>query len=276
MNPAAKKRFGQHFLRDRGVIDRIVRLVRPAPHDTIVEVGAGEGALSIGLAASVSKLLAIELDSECLPVLRASLSRFAAAQVVCGDILRLELEELVRPHLVPGSRLRIVGNLPYNIGTRIIELLLESQLPIADMTFMVQLEVAERIIASQGNRRFGLLSILCQHRADVRMAFKVPPACFFPRPKVISALVVLQPTKARSSPEFEAVFAEIAKAAFTHRRKTLANSLRLDPGMGAYSGALLAEAGIDGARRPEDLSVAEYERLAQARLESLTRQGLRP
>jgi 16S rRNA (adenine1518-N6/adenine1519-N6)-dimethyltransferase len=266
MRTLAKRRFGQHFLRDTGVLDRIVRLVQPMPEDILIEIGAGDGALSAKLAPAVGRLLAVEIDMDCVRPLKAALSLFPSAHVIQGDILELNLEELVREHLRPGSRLRAVGNLPYNIATPTIQKLLQLSLPITDMVLMVQLEVAERITASPGSRRFGLLSIQCQHLSRVWMAFKVSPACFVPRPKVTSAVITIRPLSKSGNADFEACLLKLAKAAFSHRRKTLANSLRLDPVLGTEASALLAEAGIDGSRRPEDLSVKEYEHLADTQL----------
>lgn len=262
MRITAKKRFGQHFLRDRGVLDRLVRLVAPMPEDVILEIGAGDGALSTRLAAAARKLLAVELDIECLPVLERSLASFPSACIVAGDILTLDMQELLCDQVRPELRLRVAGNLPYNIATAIIQRLLRLPLPFADMIFMVQLEVAERITARPASRQYGLLSIICQHLAEARIAFKVSPACFVPRPNVMSAVLELHPLKTRRDPEIEDCFVEIARAAFTHRRKTLANSLRRHGDLGPGSASLLAEAGIDGSRRPEDLAVKEYEHLA--------------
>ncbi len=269
MRIAAKKRFGQHFLRDRGVLDRLVRLVNPMPEDVILEIGAGDGALSTRLAPAARKLLAVELDKECLPVLEESLASFPSACIVAGDILTLDLRKLLCDQVRPGLRLRAAGNLPYNIATAIIQMLLRQTPPFADMIFMVQLEVAERITARPGSRRYGLLSILCQHFAEARIAFKVSPACFVPRPNVMSAVLELYPLGDSTDPEAEDCFIEVAKAAFTHRRKTLANSLRRNRDLGPGSASLLAEAGIDGSRRPEDLAVKEYEHLAATRLAHL-------
>ena len=266
MRTVAKRRFGQHFLRDTGVLDRIVRLIKPMPEDVFVEIGAGDGALSARLAGAVSRLIAVEVDVDLLQPLEAKLSRFPTALVIQGDILKMNLAELVGEHLRPAGRLRIAGNLPYNIATAIIRKLLYSSLPIADMAFLLQLEVAHRIAASPGSREFGLLSLLTQHLSQVSIAFKVSPACFVPRPKVTSALVFLRPLFGSLDPCFEACFRELGQAAFGYRRKTIINALRRHAKLGADAARLLAEGGIDGSRRPEDLSVQEYEQLARVRL----------
>jgi 16S rRNA (adenine1518-N6/adenine1519-N6)-dimethyltransferase len=261
--PTPKKRFGQHFLRDRGVIDRIVRWIQPAPNDVFLEIGAGDGALSLCLAPGVSRLLAIELDAECIPHLQNGLVQYPSATVIEGDILRLDLAEIVSPHLIPGVRLRIAGNLPYNIATVIIEKLLHLDLPIKDMAFMVQLEVAQRITALPWTREYGYFSLVCQHRADVRLGFKVSSACFVPRPKVSSAMVSFRLKPMIWDDTLEADFEMLGKAAFSYRRKTLGNSISRHPVVGKVSSLLLKRAGISGSRRAEELSIAEYEHLAQ-------------
>ncbi len=260
--PEPKKRFGQHFLRDTGVIDRIVRWIQPVPDDVFLEIGAGDGALSRALAPGVSRLLAVELDRDCIPRLESALAPFTSAILIHGDILQLDLEELVVPHLPEGQKLRVAGNLPYNISTAVITQLLHAGLQIEDMSFMVQFEVARRILAKPGSRDYGFLSVHCQHHSVARMGFKVSPACFVPRPKVSSATISLRPGSSLLSSSIEGDFEELAKAAFSYRRKTLANSLAQHRQFGPISSALLDRAGIDGARRAEDLSVQEYEHLA--------------
>ncbi len=262
MTGRVKKRFGQHFLRDSGTLERIVRLIRPRPEDRVLEIGAGQGALSVRLAPLVARLIALEIDRDCIAPLRAALEPFPSAVVEQGDILTHDLSELAT-HL-EGKKLRLVGNLPFNIATTIIERILESDLPVEDMIVMAQLEVAQRIAAFPGSRDYGYFSIYCQHRADVRIEFKVSPACFVPRPRVTSAMVTLRPKPRAFDPALEKRFQELAKAAFSHRRKTLANSLTNHPEFAAITHRLLSVTGIDGVLRPEQLSVADYERLAQA------------
>ena len=258
---AAKKRFGQHFLRDTGVLDRIVRWIQPDSEDVFLEIGAGHGALSTRLANHAATLLAIEVDRDCIPILRQSLEPFNSTKIIPSDVLRLELKEIVPEHLRPGKKLRIAGNLPYNIATAIIGKMLHSRFPIEDMFFMVQLEVAERIIAMPGTKRYGYLSVDCQHNSHVQMGFKVSSACFVPRPKVSSAMISLRPKPQLYNAAWEAHFEELTKAAFSYRRKTLENALRKHPVLNKIQEDLLIEAGIDGARRAEQLSVPEYEHL---------------
>jgi 16S rRNA (adenine1518-N6/adenine1519-N6)-dimethyltransferase len=259
--PHPKKRFGQHFLRDTGVLERIVRWIQPAARDLFLDIGAGDGALSAHLAPRVACLLAIELDRDCISRLEKALASFKSAIIVAGDVLQLDLSGLVARYLQPGQRLRVAGNLPYNIATAIIEKLTHSGLPIEDLFFMVQLEVAQRITASPGSRRYGFLSVDCQHHCEVQMGFKIAPACFVPRPRVSSAMLSLRPKAGKQDPAFHSAFEALAKAAFSYRRKTLENSLSRNPVFGKIP--LLSRAGIDGSRRAEELSVQEYEHLAQ-------------
>ena len=261
--PSPKKRFGQHFLRDTGVIERIVRWLNPAPDDILLEIGAGHGPLSSRLAPRVARFLAVEIDSDCIPLLEKALEPFPSAVVIHRDILQLDLAALAAPYLNPDRQLRIAGNLPYNIATAIIEKLLHVGLPIRDMFFMVQLEVAQRIAALPGSRQYGFLSVQCQHCCDVQLAFKVSPACFVPRPQVSSAMISFRPKRIGMDTAFESAFDAITKAAFSYRRKTLANSLARDPVFGSISPALLSRAAIDGSRRAEQLSVPEYEHLTR-------------
>ncbi len=262
--PGAKKRFGQHFLRDTGVLDRITRWIHPSSVDLFLDIGAGAGALSSRLAPKAFRLLAIEIDEDCIPQLQESLSQYPNASVIAGDILQLNLEELVAPYLQAGTRLRIAGNLPYNIATVIIEKLLHTNLPVCDMSFMVQLEVAQRITALPCTREYGYFSVECQHHADVRFGFKVSPACFVPRPKVFSAMVSFHLKPSALDPSVEPDFERITKAAFSHRRKTLENSLSRHPLLGEFTSPLLERSGIRGSRRAEELSVQEFETLTRA------------
>jgi 16S rRNA (adenine1518-N6/adenine1519-N6)-dimethyltransferase len=258
----AKKRLGQHFLKDTGVLDRIVRWINPAAGQVFIEIGAGTGALSVRLAEKAGALVAVELDGDCISVLEETLARFDSAAVVHADILSLDPAELVREHLRPEQKLRVAGNLPYNIGTAVIVKLLRADLPIEVMFFMLQLEVAERILARPKTREYGVLSVLCRHRAETRMGFKVSPACFTPKPKIMSAVISLHPKPRDKNAEWETNFEELVRDCFAYRRKTLANSLSRSVRFGEISDELLEKADIDGARRAESLGVVEYEHLA--------------
>jgi len=262
----AKKRLGQHFLKDTGILDKIVRWIDPAADQVFIEIGAGTGALSARLAEKAGAVVAVELDGDCIPILQKTLAPFDSAAVVHADILSLDLAELAGKHLRPGQSLRVAGNLPYNIGTAIIGKLLRADLPIEAMFFMLQLEIAERILARPETREYGFLSVLCQHHAKARMGFKVPPACFTPKPKVMSAVISLHPesrAKNADNADMDADFEELVKACFAYRRKTLANSLSRSVRFSGMAVEILKKADIDGTRRAESLSVGEYERLAR-------------
>jgi 16S rRNA (adenine1518-N6/adenine1519-N6)-dimethyltransferase len=262
MDTRPKRRFGQHFLTDRGVLTRLVRLIEPARSDLFLEIGAGSGPLSVKLAESGARLLAVELDRDLLPSLTAALSAYPEAFVIPGDVLSLDIERLVGEHLA-GRTLRGAGNLPYNIATAVIEKLLYSTHPWRDMVFMVQLEVAERIVARPGTKQYGVLSIQCQSRATVKLAFEVKPGSFSPAPAVTSAVITLRPRSGARDPQGEARLLEVVRAAFSHRRKTLVNSLRRYSEIGSDAPQLLARAGLDGSLRGEQLSVGDYEKLAR-------------
>jgi 16S rRNA (adenine1518-N6/adenine1519-N6)-dimethyltransferase len=259
-----KRRYGQHFLRDTGTIDRIVRFIAPAPNDFMVEIGGGDAALSVRLAPKVFHLLTVEIDRDLIPALGNALAPFPNAEILIGDILQVDLAAVALSRLSPGLRLRIVGNLPYNVGTAIVERLLAQTLPIEDMNFMLQLETAERIAAAPGSREYGFFSVLCQHYCEIRFGFRVPPACFVPRPNVQSAVIALRPLAGQRNPDAENAFLRITKAAFAYRRKKLANSLRHDEEISCIADQILRIAGIDGSRRPEDLTVEEFKYLAEA------------
>jgi 16S rRNA (adenine1518-N6/adenine1519-N6)-dimethyltransferase len=243
-------------------MDRMVRWIRPQSRDLFVEIGAGDGALSVRLAPQVAGLIAIEVDGDCIPLLKKNLEAFECTTIVAGDILKLDLKALVHSGLLSGRVLRFAGNLPYNISTAIVERVFQCGLPVRDMVFMVQKEVAQRITAPPGSREYGYLSVYCQHRSSVRLGMSISPACFVPRPRVVSSLVSFHPKAGEPDPDFESSFETIAKAAFAHRRKTLENSLRRHPRIEPFAHALLVRSGIDGSRRAEQLSVREYEELA--------------
>ena len=231
--------------------------------DCIVEIGAGEGELSKRFAPLVARYLAIEIDADRIVPLREALAQWAHAKIIQGDILEMDLMSLLNDVIRTNLRLRLIGNLPYNVATAIIQKLLRLPAVVHDMVYMVQLEVAQRIIAPPGSRAYGYLSIDCQHRADISLAFKVSPACFVPRPKVMSAVVTFRPRGVDAGSTADSHFDDLVKAAFAHRRKTVANSLRRNPKFGPLAGKMLEMAEIEERRRPETITIDEYRRLAQ-------------
>ncbi|KXS37247.1 16S rRNA (adenine(1518)-N(6)/adenine(1519)-N(6))-dimethyltransferase RsmA [Modicisalibacter tunisiensis] len=246
----ARKRFGQNFLRDPGVISRIVRAIAPRPGQRLVEIGPGQGALTEPLVEATDGVMeVIELDRDLIPGLRVQFFNHPEFVIHEGDALTLDFTALRGD----GEPLRVVGNLPYNISTPLIFHLLASRAAIADMHFMLQKEVVDRLAATPGSADWGRLSIMAQYHCRVTALFTVPPEAFTPRPKVDSAIVRLEPhAELPHLARDEALFADVVREAFNQRRKTLRNNLK-----GRLSGEALEALGIDPSRRPQTLSVAE-------------------
>jgi len=249
-----RKRFGQHFLHDRNILRRIVEAIAPQPGDTLVEIGPGEGALTLLLLQAVHKLTAIELDRDLIEPLRAKAVPFGALTIVHRDVLEVDFGALAA-----GAPLRVAGNLPYNISTPILFHCLDHAGAIRDMHFMLQKEVVDRMAAAPGSKTYGRLSVMLQLRCAVEPLFGVPPGAFRPPPKVDSAVVRLVPLPAEKLPraDFGAID-RIVRAAFGQRRKTLSNSLH-----GVATPAQIAAAGIDARARAEQLAPAQFVALAQ-------------
>jgi 16S rRNA (adenine1518-N6/adenine1519-N6)-dimethyltransferase len=242
-----RKRFGQHFLHDPGVLQRIVEAIDPTPGDAIVEIGPGEGALTRPLIERIGHLTAIEIDRD----LAAGLAQEFSSErltVVSADVLDFDFSVLP-------SRLRIVGNLPYNISTPILFHLANYAGQVRDMHFMLQREVVQRMVAKHSTPDYGRLSVMLQTRFNMHKLFNVAPGAFRPPPKVESAVVRLVPIAAQ--PDWDqAVLEKIVREAFSARRKTLRNALPLEP-------ADYEELGIDPKLRPENLSPADYLRITR-------------
>lgn len=247
--PAPKKRFGQHFLRDESVLARIARACMGVPGDHTVEIGPGDGALTAHLLRQESELHVVEIDRDLIAGLRR---RFAKDPVIVheADALRFSLCAAV------AGRLRVVGNLPYNISSPLIFHFLE-QPCIAGMVFLLQKEVVDRLAAPPGGRDYGRLSVMVQARCEVVPLFAVAAEAFSPPPAVESRLVALRPVPSLVPPPAAALFAEIVARAFSQRRKMLRQSLR-----GYFGNEDWRMLGIDATRRAETLSVAEFVALA--------------
>ena len=251
----ARKRFGQNFLRDPGIISRIVRAIAPRPGDRLVEIGPGQGALTEPLLeAAEGHLEVIELDRDLIPGLRVQFFNYPGFIVHEGDALKVDFRALRGE----GEPLRVVGNLPYNISTPLIGHLLEAGDAIADMHFMLQKEVVERLAAVPGGPDWGRLSVMAQYRCRVDDLFSVPPEAFVPRPKVDSAIVRLTPYAELPWPaRDEALLFRVVRQAFAQRRKTLRNNFK-----GLVESEAMEALGIDPVRRPQTLSVEEFVRIA--------------
>jgi 16S rRNA (adenine1518-N6/adenine1519-N6)-dimethyltransferase len=263
----ARKRFGQHFLEPAWVA-KLVNAVAPQPGDAFVEIGPGRGAITWPVLSRSGRLLAIEVDRDLAAALRAR--QAPGLTVVEGDVLDADLPALVRDWqdaaLDAAHPVRVVGNLPYNISSPILFTLLATAAAtggIRDASLMLQREVADRIRARPGTKEYGVLSILTALHADVTPLLQLPPGAFRPPPKVSSTVLRLTFRAPAVPLRDEAVFTRMVRSLFTQRRKTSANALKpFAEGFGVGSAAALAEAGLDGQRRPETLQLVELARLA--------------
>jgi 16S rRNA (adenine1518-N6/adenine1519-N6)-dimethyltransferase len=252
-----KKRFGQHFLHDQNILRRIVDHVAPRPGDRIVEIGPGEGALTLPLLRAAGRLTTIELDRDLIEPLRARAAAVGELTIVHRDVLAVDFTALAH---AGGGTLRLVGNLPYNISTPILFHCLDHAGAIDDMHFMLQKEVVERMAAGPGSKIYGRLSVMLQLRCSVEPLFDVPPDAFSPPPKVDSAVVRLVPLPAEQRPQAHPnIIDRIVRAAFGQRRKTLSNALR-----GVAGTDDLAAANIDPRARAEQLAPAAFIALARS------------
>jgi 16S rRNA (adenine1518-N6/adenine1519-N6)-dimethyltransferase len=237
-----RKRFGQHFLHDPGILARIVESIAPRAGDVLVEIGPGEGALTRLLQKSAGKLVAIEIDRD----LAAALQReFPRLELHCADALEFDFGSLPE-----GARL--VGNLPYNISTPLLFHLAGSAARFRDLHFMLQLEVVKRMVARPSTPEYGRLSVMLQTLFEMKKLFRVAPGAFRPPPKVDSAVVRMTPLAGAALPEN---FADVVRRAFSARRKTLRNALGLAP-------AQFEALQLDPKLRPENLSPQDYVRIA--------------
>ena len=250
MKHIARKRFGQHFLTDGAILDAIVDAIDPKPGDALVEIGPGLGALTDPLVARCGRLTVIELDRDLAERLR----RRPELEVIEADVLQVDIEAVAQRH---DRRLRIVGNLPYNISTPILFHLLGAVDHVLDQHFMLQKEVVARMAAAPGSKDYGRLSVMLQWRYEIESVLDVPPEAFDPPPRVDSAIVRMRPLAPAS--EVDAVLLEeLVRVAFSQRRKVLRNTL----------GRWLAERDFSGSfelqRRAEEVPVAAYLELARA------------
>jgi 16S rRNA (adenine1518-N6/adenine1519-N6)-dimethyltransferase len=249
-----RKRFGQHFLHDPGVIRRILDSISPAQEDRVVEIGPGLGALTWGLLQRVRSLDVIEIDRDLARGLQEDARAAKGLHVHVEDALHTDFGRLRGG----GGPLRIVGNLPYNISTPLLFRLLSQRAAIADMHFMLQKEVVDRMTAQPSNKTYGRLTVMLAAVAEVEKLFDVGPGAFKPRPKVWSAIVRLRPTlQPRFDVGADGVLRTLVTAAFSHRRKILSNGLK-----GLLTPEEIESCGIDSQLRPEALTPAQFGLLA--------------
>ncbi|WP_411564197.1 16S rRNA (adenine(1518)-N(6)/adenine(1519)-N(6))-dimethyltransferase RsmA [Pseudomonas shirazensis] len=250
----ARKRFGQNFLHDAGVIHRILRAIHAKPGEHLLEIGPGQGALTEGLLSSGAQLDVVELDKDLVPILQHKFAGNDNFLLHQGDALKFDFNQLG----VPAGSLKVVGNLPYNISTPLIFHLLSHAGLIRDMHFMLQKEVVERMAAGPGGGDWGRLSIMVQYHCRVEHLFNVGPGAFNPPPKVDSAIVRLVPHEVLPHPAKDHLLLErVVREAFNQRRKTLRNTLKA-----LLSNEQIEAAGVDGSLRPEQLDLAAFVRLA--------------
>ena len=259
----ASKRLGQNFLVDRSVVQGIVEAAELSPEDTILEIGPGIGTLTQGLAETGASVVAVELDKKLPAVLAETLKGYDNVQIVPGDILKLDIPEILG--LRAGERFKVVANLPYYITTPIIMTLLEQRLPIERLVTMVQKEVAVRMTARPGSKDYGALSIAVQYFTVPRMVMDVPPRAFMPAPEVTSAVVACHVQEHPTvQPQDEKLFFRLVRAAFGQRRKTLLNALTGAGLTKEQTRAGLAAVGIEEQMRGEQLSLTDFARLSDA------------
>lgn len=252
----ARKRFGQNFLHDQQVIDRIISEISPTSSEQLLEIGPGQGALTKQLASSGARLDCIELDRDLAKHLAHLYRNHDNVHIHQQDILKFDLNELE----ISDKRIRIIGNLPYNISTPVLFHLLKYYERIEDMCFMLQLEVVERMSARLGDKNYGRLSLMLQYFCQVEKLFDVPPQAFTPAPKVNSAIVRLRPHEELPITAKDTdCLKVVVRTAFNQRRKTVRNSLKT-----LISDKALGELDIDMTLRPENLSLADYVKISDA------------
>lgn len=270
MQHYAKKRFGQNFLIDNTIINQIVDCIHPQADDLMIEIGPGLGAMTRPLLSRLNQLHVIELDRDIIPKLikncvfsdAANKDKLLVNEI---DVLKFDFAEFYTQqaavnNAVTEKKLRIVGNLPYNISTPVLFHLLDYRQVIQDMHFMLQKEVVDRIVASPGNKHYGRLSVMIQAFCDAEALFDVPPYAFSPAPKVNSAILRLQPN-ARFEQHINhfSMFENLVRQAFSQRRKTLKNTLKE-----ICSAEQIETAGLQTQQRAEELSVSDFVNLYQA------------
>ena len=256
MQHKARKRFGQNFLHDDGVIQNIVNAIYPREGDNIVEIGPGLGALTSQLLPLAGRIQVVELDRDVIPHLENSCDGLGELVITQADALKFDFSTLFQPD----KKLRVVGNLPYNISTPLLFHLMNYAENIADMHFMLQKEVVERMAAVPGNKHYGRLSIMLQYFCKVEKLFDVPPEAFDPAPKVDSAIVRLTPyeTLPLQVDDLE-TYAMVVTKSFAHRRKTLRNNLKE-----ILSSEQIEALGINPGARAETLTQLEFALLSNA------------
>ncbi|MDO4960487.1 MAG: 16S rRNA (adenine(1518)-N(6)/adenine(1519)-N(6))-dimethyltransferase RsmA [Eubacteriales bacterium] len=263
---SAKKRYGQNFLIDRRVLERIIEGADISENDVVLEIGPGIGTLTQALCKSAGRVIAVEIDRDMIPLLEENLADFDNYEIINDDVLRVDLEAVLKERGLEGRPIKVAANLPYYITTPIIMQLLESGIPAKSITVMVQKEVADRMQALPGTSDYGALSLAVQFYAEAKITAKVPPNSFIPRPGVDSAVITLNCySEPPVSVKDEKHMFRLIKAAFAQRRKTLANALKNDSSLGLTREkveAALDSLGLAADIRGERLSLAQFAQLS--------------
>jgi 16S rRNA (adenine1518-N6/adenine1519-N6)-dimethyltransferase len=263
-----KRRFGQNFLVDRNIVNRIIDEVQPRPDETIIEIGPGQGALTSRLIEKTGRVIAVEFDRELIPQLREQFASASNFRLIEADALNLDFCDAIKP----ASRARVVANLPYNIATAILQRLIEQRSCLSEMTLMLQREVVDRIAAEAGSAERGFLSVLVEAYCETEKLFDVHPQAFRPAPKVWSTVMRLRVRPRMAiQVEDENLLWQLVSAGFAQRRKTILNNLRDAPPaieklLKKRGGAsiVLCDAGIPPLRRAETFTLEEWGLLANA------------
>lgn len=247
------KRFGQNFLQDQNILRKIVDEINPQPDDLLIEIGPGQGALTEKLLEKNLNLIAIEIDNRSVDELK---NKFPSLNVIQSDFLEVNLYSFIADDR---KKLRVIGNIPYNITSPILFKLFENNTLIKDAVFMVQLEVAKRITAKPESKDYGILSALINYFGDAKLSFKVSPNVFYPKPNVHSAVVHISFNQLRNDPKFNETFKQIVKSSFGNRRKTLKNSLS----NGIFASVDFSNCGVDLSLRAEQLDLNDFIKLTE-------------
>ncbi len=265
MKHKARKRFGQNFLTDKNIITKLINTISPKDAEFFLEIGPGLGALTLPLLEKTKKLQVIELDRNVIPILAEKAKYKGELNIISADVLKVNFSELFAQH----APIRCVGNLPYNISSPIIFHLLTYRHLFADMHFMLQKEMVDRIVAKPGTKTYGRISVMVQYFCLCEKLFYVPPTAFDPPPKVESAIIYLKPKMVISLPaEDETIFSELVRDAFGQRRKTLGNALKK-----YFSKEDWDKLQFDSKQRAENLSVDDFVKLTNYFVKNKCRLG---
>jgi 16S rRNA (adenine1518-N6/adenine1519-N6)-dimethyltransferase len=242
------KRFGQNYLHDKNIIKKIVGEINPQPDDTILEIGPGRGALTELIYGKTENFIAVEIDTRVIEDLQ---SKFPSLQLMQEDFLKVDLSTIIDSNK---KKLRVIGNIPYNLTSSIVFKTIRNAELIEDAILMVQNEVAKRMTAKKGSKDYGILTVLLNYFTDTQTCFKVSPNAFYPKPKVTSAVVHIRLKELSITKEKRQMFISVVKACFGNRRKTLKNSLSNS----IFKELNFSNSGIDLALRAEQLDVKDF------------------